>query len=143
MSETNLTTPQSQSAEPSPPQPTILIVDDNTQNAELLQAFLEPLPVKVITANDGIEALAKVQQHRPNLILLDIMMPRMSGFQVCRRLKADPETKNIPILMVTALNELSDIEMARESGTDDFVSKPVNRFELLTRVQILLGSDDW
>ena len=143
MSETNLTTPQSQIVEPSPPQPTILIVDDNAQNAELLQAFLEPLPVKVITASDGIEALAKVQQHRPNLILLDIMMPRMSGFQVCRKLKGDAATKSIPILMVTALNELSDIETARESGTDDFVSKPVNRFELLTRVKILLGSDDW
>src|SRR5947208_10150050 len=106
MCETNLTAPQSQSAEPSPPQPTVLIVEDNIQNAELLQAFLEPLPVKVITACDGIEALAKVQQHRPNLILLDIMMPRMSGFQVCRKLKGDPATKNIPILMVTALNEL-------------------------------------
>lgn len=142
MSETNLTTPQSQSVEPSPPQPTILIVDDNAQNAELLQAFLEALPVRVVTASDGIEALAKVEQHPPNLILLDIMMPRMSGFQVCRNLKADPATKNIPILMVTALKELSDIETARESGTDDFVSKPVNRFELLTRVKILLGSDD-
>src|SRR6476620_10899498 len=120
------------------PQSTVLIVDDNAQNVELLQAFLEALPVKVVTAYDGVEALEKVQEHRPDLILLDIMMPRMSGFQVCKKLKTDPETKDIQILMVTALNELGDIEQASESGTDDFVSKPVNKFELLTRVKSLL-----
>ena len=172
------------------PQSTVLIVDDNAQNVELLQAFLEALPVKLVTAYDGIEALEKVQQHNPDLILLDIMMPRMSGFQVCRKLKTDPQTKDIQILMVTAydgiealekvqqhnpdlilldimmprmsgfqvcrklktdpqtkdiqilmvtaLNELGDIEQASECGTDDFVSKPVNKFELLTRVKSLL-----
>ena len=120
------------------PQSTVLIVDDNPQNVELLQAFLEALPVKLITAYDGVEALEKVQQHNPDLILLDIMMPRMSGFQVCRKLKGDPETKDIQILMVTALNELGDIEQANECGTDDFVSKPVNKFELITRVKSLL-----
>src|SRR3954451_6083543 len=120
------------------PQSTVLIVDDNAQNVELLQAFLEALPVKVVTAYDGVEALEKVQEHRPDLILLDIMMPRMSGFQVCKKLKSDPDTKDIQILMVTALNELGDIEQASESGTDDFVSKPVNKFELLTRVKSLL-----
>ena len=66
------------------PQSTILIVDDNVQNVELLQAFLEPLPVRIVTAYDGVEALEKVQEHNPDLILLDIMMPRMSGFQVCQ-----------------------------------------------------------
>src|SRR5436305_10475585 len=116
----------------------VLIVDDNAQNVELLQAFLESLPVKIVTAGDGVEALEKVKQHNPDLILLDIMMPRMSGFQVCRRLKGDPGTKDIQILMVTALNELGDIEQASECGTDDFVSKPVNKFELLTRVKSLL-----
>jgi len=120
------------------PDSTILIVDDNQQNVELLQAFLEALPVHVITAADGIEALRKVENHNPDLILLDIMMPRMSGFQVCRKLKSDPKTKDIQILMVTALNELGDIEQASECGTDDFVSKPVNKFELLTRVKSLL-----
>src|SRR5258705_9316955 len=74
------------------PQSTVLIVDDNPQNVELLLAFLESLPVKLITAMDGVDALEKVQQHNPDLILLDIMMPRMSGFQVCRKLKADPAT---------------------------------------------------
>ena len=120
------------------PQSTVLIVDDNPQNVELLSAFLESLPVKIITAGDGVEALEKVEQHHPDLILLDIMMPRMSGFQVCRKLKGDPATKDIQILMVTALNELGDIEQASECGTDDFVSKPVNKFELLTRVKSLL-----
>ena len=120
------------------PQSTVLIVDDNPQNVELLQAFLESLPVKIVTAADGVEALAKVETHHPDLILLDIMMPHMSGFQVCKRLKGDPKTRDIQVLMVTALNELGDIEAATESGTDDFVSKPVNKFELLTRVKSLL-----
>src|SRR5881409_3434650 len=120
------------------PQSTVLIVDDNPQNVELLQAFLESLPVKLVTASDGLEALDKVAEHKPDLILLDIMMPKMSGFQVCRKLKGDAKTRDIQILMVTALNELGDIEQASECGTDDFVSKPVNKFELLTRVKSLL-----
>src|SRR5512133_710754 len=120
------------------PQSTVLIVDDNVQNVELLQAFLETLPVKVVTAFDGVEALQRVEEHNPDLILLDIMMPRMSGFQVCKTLKSNPKTKDIQILMVTALNELGDIEAANECGTDDFVSKPVNKFELMTRVKSLL-----
>jgi two-component system cell cycle response regulator len=120
------------------PQSTILIVDDNPQNVELLQVFLESLPVKVLTAQDGIEALEKVESHHPDLILLDIMMPRMSGYQVCRKLKSDPATRDIQVLMVTALNELGDVEQAAESGTDDFISKPVNKVELLTRVRSLL-----
>jgi len=120
------------------PQSTVLIVDDNVQNVELLQAFLEAMPVKIVTAYDGVEALEKVKQHNPDLILLDIMMPRMSGFQVCRKLKSDASTRDIQILIVTALNELGDIEQASECGTDDFVSKPVNKFELLTRVKSLL-----
>ncbi len=138
MSETNPPAPQLPNNESFLPQSTVLIVDDNAQNVELLQAFLEALPVKVVTAYDGVEALEKVEQHHPDLILLDIMMPRMSGYQVCRKLKSDPKTKDIQILMVTALNELGDIEQASECGTDDFVSKPVNKFELLTRVKSLL-----
>src|SRR5687767_16035903 len=94
------------------PQSTVLIVDDNPQNVELLQAFLESLPVKLVTAVDGLDALQKVAEHQPDLILLDIMMPQMSGFQVCRRIKGDPKTRDIQVLMVTALNELGDIEQA-------------------------------
>jgi CheY-like chemotaxis protein len=138
---TDQTQPQTSSAANSEsflPESTVLIVDDNPQNVELLQAFLESLPVKIVTAADGLEALDKVNEYKPDLILLDIMMPRMSGFQVCRKLKSDAKTRDIQILMVTALNELGDIEQASECGTDDFVSKPVNKFELLTRVKSLL-----
>src|SRR4029078_12345163 len=83
------------------PESTVLIVDDNPQNIELLQAFLESLPVKIVTAIDGLDALQKVADHHPDLVLLDIMMPQMSGFQVCRRLKSDPKTRDIQVLMVT------------------------------------------
>src|SRR3972149_5424559 len=99
-----------------PSKSTILVVDDNSQNLELLQAYLEDLRCKVITATDGLEAMKAVTQHNPDLILLDIMMPRMSGFEVCRRLKQNPATADIPVVMVTALNELGDIERAVAVG---------------------------
>jgi len=117
---------------------TVLVVDDNEQNLELLVAYLEPLECRVEMAVDGIDALEKVAASTPDLILLDIMMPRMSGFECCRKLKSQPETRDIPVIMVTALNELGDIERGVESGTDDFVTKPVNRLELVTRVRSLL-----
>lgn len=123
---------------------TILIVDDNAQNVELLQAYLEALACKTVTASDGVEAMKLIEdclagkQGLPDLVLLDVMMPRMSGFEVCRKLKDDPATRTIPVMMVTALNELGDIERGVESGTDDFVCKPVNKLELLTRVKSLL-----
>jgi len=124
--------------EETPANSNILVVDDNAQNLELLVAYLDSLNCRVITAENGIEAIEKVRDEKCDLILLDIMMPRMSGFEVCRKLKSDPGTRDIPILMVTALNELGDIERGVESGTDDFISKPVNRLELLTRVRSLL-----
>ncbi len=124
--------------DPHLPPSTVLVVDDNTQNVELMQAYLETLNCVVHTAVDGVDALEKVPKVHPDLILLDIMMPRMSGFEVCRRLKADPKTRDIPILMVTALNELGDIERGVEAGTDDFLTKPINKLELLTRVKSLL-----
>jgi two-component system cell cycle response regulator len=116
----------------------ILVVDDNAQNRELLVAYLDELGSTITTASDGLEALDKIRAGRFDLILLDIMMPRMSGFEVCRKLKSDPQTRDIPIIMVTALHELGDIERGVEYGTDDFISKPVNRLELLTRVRSLL-----
>jgi CheY-like chemotaxis protein len=116
----------------------ILVVDDNAQNLELLVAYLDEVDCEIDTAVDGVEALEKVQTDAPDLILLDVMMPRMSGFEVCRKLKADPQTRDIPVIMVTALNELGDIERGVESGTDDFITKPVNRLELVTRVRSLL-----
>jgi two-component system alkaline phosphatase synthesis response regulator PhoP len=116
----------------------ILVVDDNEQNLELLVAYLETLECSVVTAVDGVDALEKLASETPDLILLDIMMPRMSGFEVCRKIKSDPTTRDIPVIMVTALNELTDIERGVESGTDDFITKPVNRLELITRVKSLL-----
>jgi two-component system alkaline phosphatase synthesis response regulator PhoP len=118
--------------------PTILVVDDNQQNLELIQAYLEDVECRTVSARDGVEALALVDKAKPDLVLLDVMMPKMSGFEVCRRLKDNPETSDIPIIMVTALNEFGDIERGIDSGTDDFVSKPVNRLELLTRVKTML-----
>ena len=117
---------------------TVLIVDDNAQNLDLLQAYLESLSCTIVTAIDGLEALSIIERNPPDLILLDVMMPRMSGFEVCKKLKADPATRSIPIIMVTALNELGDIERGVESGTDDFLTKPVKKLELLTRVKSLL-----
>ena len=120
------------------PPSTVLVVDDNPQNVELAQAYLEALNCTTHVAVDGLDALAKVASVKPDLILLDIMMPRMSGFEVFRRLKADPETRDIPIIMVTSLNELGDIERGVEAGTDDFLTKPLNKLELVTRVKSLL-----
>lgn len=118
---------------------TILLVDDNEQNLELIQAYLETLPSRIRTARNGVEALAAIEDQEPDLVLLDVMMPRMSGFEVCQKVKSNPKTRDIPVIMVTALHELGDVERAVESGANDFLSKPVNKLELLTRVKSLLS----
>ena len=118
--------------------PVVLVVDDNQQNRELLQAYLEDVDCRAIPAVDGPEALEILAKDPPDLILLDVMMPKMSGFEVCKRIKNDPKTSEIPVIMVTALNEFGDIERGIDSGTDDFLSKPVNKLELLTRVKTML-----
>lgn len=119
--------------------PDILVVDDHEQNLELLSAFLEDLPATIRTAADGLAALKAVDTRKPDLILLDIMMPKMSGFQLCKKLKSDPATKGIGIIMVTALNEVADVDHAKDCGADDFLTKPINKVDLLARVQSLLG----
>jgi len=116
----------------------ILIADDNAVNVELLEAFLADGDYDIAIAVDGKDTLDKVASFRPHLILLDVMMPKLSGFEVCKKLKDDPATKEIMILMVTALNELGDIERAVQAGTDDFLSKPVNKLELTKRVDNML-----
>jgi len=122
-------------------QQTVLLVDDNEQNLELLEVYMEDLPeLRVVTATNGIEALAKVEEESPDLLLLDIMMPKMSGFEVCKRLKSNPETRDIVIVMVTALNETGDIERAAECGTDDYIAKPIDRQALVSLVRNLLAA---
>ena len=116
----------------------ILIADDNQQNCELLEAYLSDDDYEITVARDGRQTLDKVRASHPDLILLDIMMPKLSGYEVCQELKQDKGTRDIPILMVTALNEQGDIERAVEAGCDDFLSKPVNQLELKTRVRSLL-----
>ena len=116
----------------------MLIADDNEPNRELLEAYLAEIDCEIATAVDGRDTLEKVASFRPDVILLDVMMPRLSGFEVCQQLKDDPATSPIMILMVTALGELGDIERAVEAGTDDFLSKPVHKTELLKRVENML-----
>ena len=120
----------------------ILIADDNQANVELLEAYLADIPCQTRVAVDGQDTLDQVAEFNPDVILLDIMMPRLSGFEVCKKLKEDPQTRRIMILMVTALNELGDIQRAVDVGTDDFLSKPVNQVELLKRVQNMLKFKD-
>ncbi|MFQ5414987.1 MAG: response regulator [Phycisphaerae bacterium] len=120
---------------------TVLLVDDNPQNLELLAVYMEDVPdVRVVTATNGLEALDKVRSESPDLILLDIMMPKMSGFEVCRRLKGDPKTRDILIVMVTALSETGDVERAAECGTDDYISKPIDRMALVNLARKLLAT---
>lgn len=120
--------------------PKILIVDDNPQILELLEAYLTPLQASISTAMDGNAAIHAVQRERPDIVLLDVMMPKRSGFEVCRQIKSDKDLGAIPVVLITALNELADIERGRECGADDFLSKPVNKLELLERVESLLKS---
>ncbi|EMI53128.1 response regulator [Rhodopirellula sallentina] len=116
----------------------ILIADDNVANRELLEAYLATVDCELETAVDGADTLEKVESFQPDLILLDVMMPKLSGFEVCKQLKENPKTSGIMILMVTALSELGDIERGVSAGTDDFLSKPVNRIELTKRVENML-----
>jgi len=116
----------------------ILIADDNQANCELLDAYLAGLDCEVDFAVDGQDTLDKVKSFKPDLILLDIMMPKLNGFEVCQQIKSDSELKRTMILMVTALNERGDIERAVQAGTDDFLSKPVNQIELVKRVENML-----
>jgi len=116
----------------------ILVIDDDSLVLKLVETSLQRGGYDVLLASDGEEGLETTRCEHPDLIISDIMMPKLSGFEVCKKLKDDPATSNIMILMVTALNELGDIERGVESGTDDFLSKPVNRLELLTRVKSLL-----
>ena len=120
---------------------TVLLVDDHPQNLELLEVYMEDIPeARVITAVNGLEALARVVEESPDVVLLDVMMPKMSGFEVCKRIKQDPHTRETVVIMVTALNETSDVERAAECGTDDYLAKPVDRKALVELVRKHIAS---
>jgi adenylate cyclase len=120
------------------PQAKILVVDDEVKNVKLLEALLLPRGYAVVTASNGEEALVQVQQERPDLILLDIMMPVMDGFEVCKILKDNADTRLIPVVIMTALGQVEDRIKGIEAGADDFLTKPVHRDELLARIQTSL-----
>ena len=114
--------------------PRILVVDNDEMSVELLVALLADDYPLISTAADGFEALAKVEPERPDLVLLDIMMQDLDGFEVCRRIKANPATAHIRVLMVTALNTVDDLVRGFEAGANDFITKPINAPALWARV---------
>ena len=116
----------------------ILVVDDTDVNIKLLRALLKGAGHAVVTAANGTEGLTAATTENPDLILLDIMMPDLTGFEVCQRLRATVETSHIPIVFLTALHEMEDHAKAMEVGGDDILTKPINKLELLTRVRSLL-----
>jgi two-component system, OmpR family, alkaline phosphatase synthesis response regulator PhoP len=120
--------------------PRVLIVDDNQQNAELLEAHLDATPCETAIAMNGDEAIRLAFDWKPDVVLLDIMMPKVSGFEVCRQLRTSEVTRHVGILMITALDQPTDIERAIEVGTDDFVTRPINKTELVIRVNALLAA---
>ncbi len=118
--------------------PTVLVVDDNLQNREVAEGHLVGAGYDVVQAEGGAEALALLPARRPDLVLLDVLMPGMDGYETCRRMRALPEVGEVPILFLTALGDLETHKAALESGADDFLTKPINRTELLIRVRSLL-----
>ena len=116
----------------------VLVVDDNPRNLGVLFNYLSKFEFTILVAQDGKSAFRLLDEQIPDLILLDVMLPDTDGYDICRRLKIRDDTRDVPVIMVTALTELGDIERGVESGTDDFITKPVNRLELVTRVRSLL-----
>lgn len=118
----------------------VLVAEDNPQGAELLEAYISGAGYYARLAADGESALRMAREWKPDLLLLDVMMPKLSGFEVCKRLKTDPATRDIAVIMVTALDQPSDIERAVEVGTNDFLTKPINKTDLLLRLKCMLAA---
>lgn len=116
----------------------ILVVDDSEQNLRLMKAVLTPLHYEVFTEESGIKALERIQTTDIDLVLLDVMMPQMDGYEVCRRIKSNDETRSIPVILVTALDDSDSKIKGIEAGADDFITKPPNRSELLARTKSLI-----
>ena len=116
----------------------MLVVDDGEINRALVEAFLSDLDCRLQSAEDGPSALAAIDKETPDLVLLDVQMPGMDGYEVCRRIKAGPRGRLLPVVMLTALDNANDRVLALEAGADDFMSKPVDRIELVARVRSAL-----
>ena len=116
----------------------ILVVDDTPKNVKLLADILTARGYNVVTAASGAEALSQVEAERPDLVLLDVVMPEMSGYEVCRKLRSNPATELLPVVMVTALDPGEERVKGIEAGADDFLTKPINQAELLARVKSLI-----
>ncbi|TIN68572.1 MAG: response regulator, partial [Mesorhizobium sp.] len=116
----------------------ILVVDDIPANVRLLEVRLLAEYFEVLTATNGPDAIETCENGKVDVVLLDVMMPDMDGFEVCRRLKSDPATSHIPVVMITALDQVSDRVRGLEAGADDFLTKPVNDLQLMTRVKSLV-----
>ena len=123
------------------PDAKVLLVDDDPVILKLLQVNFEMEGYTVMTAADGVEGLEKARSERPDIVLLDIMMPRMDGLQVTQALKGDDSTKDIPIILLSAKAQASDIQAGRDMGADDYLTKPFDPLELLERVGDLLSGD--
>lgn len=130
------------SSSPSSPAPAarVLIADDDPQGVELLEAYLSGTDYDVRTAADGEAAMRVVKEWQPDVVLLDVMMPKISGFEVCKSLRTDEATRGIGVLMITALDQPSDHERAVEAGAHDFLTKPIHKADLLQSIRALLES---